>query len=341
MAPDLSTVRFARYGANFIPRNAPVLADVDDINTNVGFWAPQPDFRIPERLSPGFTDFPDLELEAIYEDQVKTFVALPDPRRAAGDHAESRRRPGDDLHRAAGRLGPPVHADRPRGRRPTSRDPNTIGSNQDRGQGRPLRPLRQVRLPAGRPGGRSDHATRRARTANVFVVSDHGMAPFHTAVSLTNLLRNAGVDTSQLAIRTSGAGGQHLRQPGRPRARRHGRSRRPTQRSVNADRRGAAERAGPQLRCSTTRCRGKRIFTTVATRPDRLRRRARASAPASRSARISATSSRMLDEGYNFDGIQNPGVARSGRPGLRRRHDGVLGAELLRRARPRSATCRR
>ena len=74
LAPDLSTVHLTRYGANFIPRNAPVIADVDDINNNVGFWSPQPDFRIPERLSPGFTAFPDLELEAIYEDQVKTFI---------------------------------------------------------------------------------------------------------------------------------------------------------------------------------------------------------------------------------------------------------------------------
>src|SRR5262249_33198764 len=63
LAPDLSTVRFARYGANFIPRNLPVIAAVDDINNHVGFWAPQPDFRIPERLSPGFTPFPDLELD--------------------------------------------------------------------------------------------------------------------------------------------------------------------------------------------------------------------------------------------------------------------------------------
>ena len=67
-------MRLARYGANFIPRNAPVLADVDDINNNVGFWRPQADFRIPERLSPGFTTFPDVELEAMYEDMVKTFV---------------------------------------------------------------------------------------------------------------------------------------------------------------------------------------------------------------------------------------------------------------------------
>src|SRR5262249_33280018 len=75
LAPDLSHVRFARYRANFIPRNAPVLAAVDDINNIVGFWAPQPDFRIPERLSPGFTNFPDLELEAMYHDQVGTWVA--------------------------------------------------------------------------------------------------------------------------------------------------------------------------------------------------------------------------------------------------------------------------
>jgi hypothetical protein len=59
LAPDLATVRLARSSANAIPRNPAVLADVDDINTHVGFWAPQPDFRIPERLSPGFTTFPD------------------------------------------------------------------------------------------------------------------------------------------------------------------------------------------------------------------------------------------------------------------------------------------
>src|SRR6266436_927317 len=74
LAPDLSTVRVVRYGASFIPRNAAVIAAVDDINNNVGFWRPQDDFRIPERLSPGFTGFPDVELEAAQQDQVKTFV---------------------------------------------------------------------------------------------------------------------------------------------------------------------------------------------------------------------------------------------------------------------------
>jgi hypothetical protein len=66
---------------------------VDDINKNVGFWAPQPDFRIPERLSPGFLSFPDLELEAIYEDQVRTFT---DYQTRLGVHAIERN-PNADL----------------------------------------------------------------------------------------------------------------------------------------------------------------------------------------------------------------------------------------------------
>ena len=83
------------------------------------------------------------------------------------------------------------------------RDPNTIGNNQDRAKIAPVRGLPQVRLSAGR------RAVERISEAagpgsNIFVVSDHGMAPFHTAVNMANILRNAGVDTSQLAIRTSG-----------------------------------------------------------------------------------------------------------------------------------------
>ena len=74
--PDLATVRIARYAANFIPRNAPVLGDVDDVNEHVGFWGAQPDFRIPERIpAAAFAGFPDLELETMYLDQVSTFVA--------------------------------------------------------------------------------------------------------------------------------------------------------------------------------------------------------------------------------------------------------------------------
>jgi hypothetical protein len=40
--------------------------------------------------------------------------------------------------------------------------------------------------------------------SDIFVVSDHGMAPFHTAVSLAALLTGAGVDTTNIGIRTTG-----------------------------------------------------------------------------------------------------------------------------------------
>ena len=179
------------------------IADVDDINNNVGFWAPQPDFRIPERLSPGFTNFPDIELEAIYQDQVETFVRYQTRIAERAILPESRRRPRDGLHRAARRLRPSVHADRSAGRRP-------IRATRTRSATTRIAPRWPATTatwssPTSRPTEQWSGSARPAARSNVFVVSDHGMAPFHTAVSVTNMLRNAGVDTSQLAIRTSGA----------------------------------------------------------------------------------------------------------------------------------------
>jgi hypothetical protein len=74
LAPDLSTLHIAQYSVNDPPPNAPVQSTVDDINHNVGFWADQADFRFPERIDPGLTNFADEELEAIFEDQVAHFV---------------------------------------------------------------------------------------------------------------------------------------------------------------------------------------------------------------------------------------------------------------------------
>src|SRR5262249_49287730 len=74
LEPDLSVVRISRSSANAIPRNAPVLADVDDINNNVGFWEAQADFRVVERLSPGYSTFPDTELEEVFTDRVRAFI---------------------------------------------------------------------------------------------------------------------------------------------------------------------------------------------------------------------------------------------------------------------------
>ena len=40
--------------------------------------------------------------------------------------------------------------------------------------------------------------------SNIFVVSDHGFAPFHTAVSINNLLARNGIDATQVRAVTSG-----------------------------------------------------------------------------------------------------------------------------------------
>ena len=216
LAPDLSTVRVARYGANFIPRNAPVIAVVDDINNNVGFWAPQPDFRIPERLSPGFTAFPDLELETMYHDQVKTWIAY---QTAVAVHA-IRENPDADLVM--------IYIEQPDGsghqftltdpRQPTNPADNTsVGT-----PGNPPGATGQDTAKIKRYADYLKFAYQQANAAveavlnavgsrpngeplrDVFVVSDHGMAPFHTAVSLRNLLANAGVNVNLLGIRTTG-----------------------------------------------------------------------------------------------------------------------------------------
>src|SRR5262245_29845345 len=189
--PDLATVRFARYGLNFIPRNTPVLANVDDINTHVGFWVAQADFRIPERISPGFAPFPDVELEAMYEDQVASFVDY--QTRVALRAIEQT--PDADLVM--------VYIEQPDGsghqftltdpRQATDpSNPNSIGNGQDQNKvARYARYLefayqtasnaveRIMQSVGVHPGGEP--------LTNVFVVSDHGMAPFHTAVNLTRL----------------------------------------------------------------------------------------------------------------------------------------------------------
>jgi Type I phosphodiesterase / nucleotide pyrophosphatase len=219
LAPDLSAVRLARYAANFIPRNAPVVDDVDDINTQVGFWGAQPDFRIPERLAPNgvtFDPFSDEELEAVYTDQVATFVKY---QTDVALHAIEQN-PDADLVM--------IYIEQPDGsghqftltdvRQPTNPlDNRSVGS-----AGKPAGALGQDSAKIARYARYLAFAYQQANAAveaildaigatesgeplrDVFVVSDHGMAPFHTAVSLSNLLSAAGFDLTQLAVRTSG-----------------------------------------------------------------------------------------------------------------------------------------
>ncbi len=196
-SPDLTKVNIARYSANFIPRPSTILKDVDDINNNVGFWAPQPDFRITEKLSPGFDRFSDRELEDIYEDQVRTFV---DYQTRVGLRA-IQQNPDADLAM--------LYIEQPDGsghqflisdpRQATNPlDPLSIRDHQDpakvgRYQGY-VRTAYQVASQAVQKiiqevGTNAEGVP----NSNIFVVSDHGFAPFHTAVSINNLLKNSGI----------------------------------------------------------------------------------------------------------------------------------------------------
>src|SRR5262249_7515468 len=130
LAGDLSTVRFARYGANYIPRNAPVIAAIDDINNNVGFWSPQADLPILGRLGPGPTSFPAVEREAMFHDMVRTFV------RYQTKVAQRAIRQNSDADLVMVYIEQPDGSEHPflltDPRQATDpRDPSTIGNNQD------------------------------------------------------------------------------------------------------------------------------------------------------------------------------------------------------------------
>lgn len=208
LAPDLSTVRIVRYSANYIPRNPLVLANVDDINNNVGFWADQADYRITERLSSGLDAFPDIELEAIYEDQVRNFV---DYQTRVALRAIARN-PNADLVM--------VYIEQPDGsehqflitdpRQATDpRNPSTIGTGQDKAK--IVRYQKYVRT-AYRAANNAVQRiidsvgtdTEGKPNSNIIVVSDHGFAPFHTAVDINNLLTSNGVDNTKVRAVTSG-----------------------------------------------------------------------------------------------------------------------------------------
>ncbi|HKE59411.1 MAG TPA: alkaline phosphatase family protein [Pyrinomonadaceae bacterium] len=210
LEPNLSTVHIARYSADAIPRNVQpgVLANVDDINNNVGFWADQADFRFPERINSGLANFTDLELENIYEDQVKSFV---DYQTRVALHAMSQN-PNADLTM--------VYIEQPDGsehqflltdpRQATSpTDPNSIGAGQDPAKIARYQNYIKVAYQA------ADQAVQRIIDAvgvdgnglpltNVIVVSDHGFAPFHTSVNMNNLLVANGIDTTKVRAITSG-----------------------------------------------------------------------------------------------------------------------------------------
>jgi hypothetical protein len=208
LEPDLSVVRISRTSANFIPRNAAVLADVDDINNNVGFWAPQADFRIVERISPGYGTFPDIELEEIYADRVRAFT---DYQARIALRAISRV-PDADLVM--------IYFEQPDGsghqflltdpRQPTDfTNPNSIGAGQDPAKVARYANYLQVAYQAANAGVQRiinavglDPAGR--PNANIIVTSDHGFEAFHTAVNMNALLAANGILSSKVRAVTSG-----------------------------------------------------------------------------------------------------------------------------------------
>src|SRR5262249_59026524 len=187
-----------------------------------------PDFRIPERLSPGFDAFPDIELEAAWEDLVSTWI------RYQGDVAIHSLRANPDADLAM------IYFEQPDGsehqflltdwRQPTNPpDPTSIGSpgfpagatGQDPAKVARYRKYVQFAYQAAdsavekiiQATGVDKHG---APKSNVIVVSDHGFAPFHTSVNVTELLKRAGIDTTQVIVRTSGpAANVHVNLAGR------------------------------------------------------------------------------------------------------------------------------
>jgi predicted AlkP superfamily pyrophosphatase or phosphodiesterase len=318
LTQDLSTARFARVAANFIPRNAPVLADVDDINDNVGFWAPQPDFRIPERLSPGFGPFPDAELEAIYLDQVRTFVDY-QTRVALRAIAQSpdadlvmiyieqpdgsghqftltdRRQATDPLdNRTIGTPGHPAGA--------IGQDPAKVARYADHLRFAYQQANAAVERILDAVGSRHDGEPLR----DVFVVSDHGMAPFHTAVNLRQLLIDAGIDVTKIGIRTTGpATNIYVNLQGRE----------PGGTVAPADFVPLVAQVAAALRAARDpnafyNPRATHLFSHVFTRPN-----ACGTPGLCTDANIGQDTGDVLAlmiEGYNFDGIQTPVVPRLG-----------------------------
>jgi predicted AlkP superfamily pyrophosphatase or phosphodiesterase len=211
LAGDLSTVNIARYSGAYIPRPAEspgVIANVDDINNNIGNWAPQADFRFPERINAGLTKFSDAELEAIYADQVKTFVDY----QTKVLLRSIQQNPNADL--VLGYIEQPDGSEHqflltdPR-QATDFTDPNSIGAGQDAAkvaryakyvetayQAANTAVQKVIEAVGTDPNGKPN--------SNIIVTSDHGFSPFHTAVSVNNLLKNAGFDSNKVRAVVSG-----------------------------------------------------------------------------------------------------------------------------------------
>ena len=195
-----------------------VLDDIDDINTHVGFWAPQPDFRIPERLSPGFTSFPTWSSKPCMRTKSRPSSAI---RRGSPQRAIMQR-PGADLVM--------MYIEQPdgAGHQSTLTDPRQAPTSQPeqhrrrprRRQGRALRRVSRVRVPASQQGGDGDHGDGGAVSHRL-----HRLRPRHGAVPYCcqsdEPAASCRCRPKQDRYAHHRPSGQHLRQSAGPRGGRH------------------------------------------------------------------------------------------------------------------------
>lgn len=325
MNANLSEVKFIRYGAAFIPRNAAVIGDVTDVNNNVGFWAPQPDFRIPERIpASAFIGFTDKELEATHEDQVKTWTKY---QTQVALHAIDQNpdadlvmlyfeQPDGSEHQYL--LTDPRQATNPA-------NAASIGAQQD--HAKVARYAKYIQNSYQRANSAVEAIIKKVGKrfgvprSNIIVVSDHGFAPFHTAVGAGNLLNAAltagGFSTSlngtSIVIRTSGpAANIYVNLAGRESGGTVDNATYQALVDAVANYLQNVTDPNPTFNGSLT---NQKLFTHVFVRPQ---------PPACAQAVGFCTSAdvgqdsgdivALLDVGYNFDGTQTPGIARKGDP---------------------------
>src|SRR5262249_29810681 len=190
------------------------------------------------------------------------------------------------------------------------RDPNSIGNNQDQAKiARYDSYLKFAYQQADRAVTRIMEAA--GPSTNVIVVSDHGMAPFHTAVNMTNILKSAGTDPSQLAIRTSGpAVNIYVNLQGRESG---GAVDATTYSTLVAQIATAVKNATDPNPTFNFSLKDQRIFTNVESRPVNCAQGV-GLCTNKKIGQDFGDVFAQLAEGYNFDGIQTPGVARQGDP---------------------------
>nr|NCS16071.1 hypothetical protein [Microcystis aeruginosa G13-12] len=199
LTPDLSTVHLIRTSANHIPRpanNPAAIASIDNTNNTVGFWRPQPDLTIARGTANGLGNFSEIELEGAYAtlneafSQYQTDIFL---------NAVTQT-PNTDL--AFGYLEGPDGVSHnfllTDPRQATDRsNPNSILGGQDLEKVARYQDLvaDAYKVASDRVQQVIDYVGVDANgvpNSNIIITSDHGFAPFHTSVSLPNILSNGG-----------------------------------------------------------------------------------------------------------------------------------------------------